>query len=119
MADYQTYEPSFNTEQFKQLIDMIQKNPQPFFDMINNMGNKDSSTGTDWSKFMMNSVAKRDDFLGKGMQAYQTYDYMKSPTFGKDMESLWGGIKDVGTGIGTAASTVGGWMQSLLGLFGI
>jgi len=106
---------------FEWMMRMVQQNPQQFFELLKSMEQQtpSGSTGTDWGKFMMNNMAKRDDFFGKGMQAYQTADYLKSPNFEKDIGSLWGGIKDVGTGIGTAASTVGGWMQSLLSLFGI
>ena len=106
-------------DDFQTMIDMIQKNPQLFFDFLKSMENQTPASSTDWSKFMMNSVASRPDFMGQAMKTYQTADYLKSPNFEKDIGSLWGGIKDVGTGIGTAASTVGGWMQSLLSLFGI
>jgi hypothetical protein len=125
---YQTNPFTSFEDDFKQIMEYFQKNPQQLLDMIKGLeGQAQSSpTGTDWGKFMMGNIAKRDDFLGKGMQAYLGYDYLKSPTFGNDIEGLskgmsdlWGGIKGIGEGIGTAVSSTGGWIKSLLGLLGI
>jgi len=95
------------TDQFQMLIDMIRRDPQTFFNYLRGLETNSPSQGTDWSKFMTSQLAGRDDFMGKGIQAYNTYNTLSSPEFAKGMGELWGGVEGLGKGIGTAATAVG------------